>query len=539
MNLLHFAPSSNPSLQRSLTALSHPLTWLALAVLLINDHLLRVVWPSWWTGKLGDFAWLFFAPLVMAALFSIVIPAHWVAQSKIVACLSFLGTALIFSLAKTLPVFHSLTVQLATILFQSPVSLLRDPSDLVALGMMPLGWWLWHSQPVTQPIRSARGWIAIPLAALLTIANSLPPSYGMICLTSYQQQTIALGGYSGGFITSDGGLSWQPVPWEKLDIYPYCMSSSNTLTCALAKGQPGSCSLDWAPGQYGFMPYSNPNNPNACTLALPDAQGICSFPPTQSLQTLRSLNDPDVLFKFQAGESIQISTDGGQTWSQAFRLANNEAQSDYLASSFKGLSARVPLDGIVDLQTNNAIFAMGFEGLLVYRMDSKDWQWISLAGFAHKEIALPDLVMSLITDEFLLGLVFGILALVTLSLPYNKSFIRIFFTLVAWITWGIPVLFLRYPHGYDPYGLTTAVPVFACIGISALIGLMLLVSRANRFELFDLKVFIANGLLFIIPYFLWTLGSLPHYETARLFAILLAGICLIVEIVWVRSQFNK
>jgi hypothetical protein len=28
--------------------------------LLINDHLLREFWPSWWTGKIGDFAWLLF-----------------------------------------------------------------------------------------------------------------------------------------------------------------------------------------------------------------------------------------------------------------------------------------------------------------------------------------------------------------------------------------------------------------------------------------------------------------------------------------------
>ena len=67
---------SNPSLYRSLRTLAHPLTWLALALLLVNDHLLRVLWPSWWTGKLGDFAWLFFAPLVLAALVSLIIPAQ-------------------------------------------------------------------------------------------------------------------------------------------------------------------------------------------------------------------------------------------------------------------------------------------------------------------------------------------------------------------------------------------------------------------------------------------------------------------------------
>jgi hypothetical protein len=37
-----------------------------MAVLLLNDHLFRIHWPGWWTGKLGDFAWLFFFPFALA-----------------------------------------------------------------------------------------------------------------------------------------------------------------------------------------------------------------------------------------------------------------------------------------------------------------------------------------------------------------------------------------------------------------------------------------------------------------------------------------
>src|SRR5437762_1943110 len=60
---------SSPSvgLGASLTALASPLSLAAIAILLINDHLLKQVWPSFLTGKLSDFAGLYFAPVVFCA----------------------------------------------------------------------------------------------------------------------------------------------------------------------------------------------------------------------------------------------------------------------------------------------------------------------------------------------------------------------------------------------------------------------------------------------------------------------------------------
>src|SRR5690242_20127817 len=51
-------------------ALLHPLPLAAVAVLAINDHLLKGagVLPGWLTGKLSDIAGLFFFPLLLTAL---------------------------------------------------------------------------------------------------------------------------------------------------------------------------------------------------------------------------------------------------------------------------------------------------------------------------------------------------------------------------------------------------------------------------------------------------------------------------------------
>jgi hypothetical protein len=47
-----------------LRAFRSPLVMASIVVLLVNDHLLKAAAPSWVTGKLSDFAGLFFFPFV-------------------------------------------------------------------------------------------------------------------------------------------------------------------------------------------------------------------------------------------------------------------------------------------------------------------------------------------------------------------------------------------------------------------------------------------------------------------------------------------
>lgn len=55
---------------RCVSALTHPATLAALAVLLVNDLLLKALWPGAWVpGKLSDLAWMILAPpLIVLAL---------------------------------------------------------------------------------------------------------------------------------------------------------------------------------------------------------------------------------------------------------------------------------------------------------------------------------------------------------------------------------------------------------------------------------------------------------------------------------------
>ena len=74
-------PTSNPAFWRALHSLAHPVSLAAVALLLFNDHWLRWHYPSWLTGKLGDFTWLVFAPFIAALLwplltFVLLLPQH-------------------------------------------------------------------------------------------------------------------------------------------------------------------------------------------------------------------------------------------------------------------------------------------------------------------------------------------------------------------------------------------------------------------------------------------------------------------------------
>ncbi|MBP9111757.1 MAG: hypothetical protein KBF88_03070 [Polyangiaceae bacterium] len=125
-----------------------PSHFLAVLVLVLNDHLFKVAYPSWVTGKLSDVAGLYFFPALLVAgrdlLFSNAIPKR---RDLLLASLA---TAIVFSLVKT-TVFGASCYRFGLGALQWPgsllvamlgqrampplhtVSLVRDPSDLLAL----------------------------------------------------------------------------------------------------------------------------------------------------------------------------------------------------------------------------------------------------------------------------------------------------------------------------------------------------------------------------------------------------------------------
>ena len=163
-------------LSASLTALVSPLSLAAIAVLLVNDHLLKQLWPSSLTGKLSDFAGLYFGPyVVLVALFALPFGAGAKRPSR-VACIGYLAIAAGFAALKVSDVSAAPLLSIASSL-GFPVLITRDPTDLAALCVLPLSYAAWSERvrvPGMKPGRFLRaGTFAV--AALSIVATSGPP----------------------------------------------------------------------------------------------------------------------------------------------------------------------------------------------------------------------------------------------------------------------------------------------------------------------------------------------------------------------------
>jgi hypothetical protein len=111
----------------------HPGWWLALAVLLVNDHLLKGagILPGWLTGKLSDFAFLVVLPVLATTLLPVRLSGR-----RMVAFAVVVG---IFVAAKvSLPATNALLAALAWVGIRWQMK--PDPTDLIALLILPVSW---------------------------------------------------------------------------------------------------------------------------------------------------------------------------------------------------------------------------------------------------------------------------------------------------------------------------------------------------------------------------------------------------------------
>lgn len=115
----------------------HPLPLIAVVVTAVNDHYLKYAHPSFLTGKISDFAGIFFFPIFLCALFNLARnlfsqKLHWITVRQGVIAIAV--TDLIFIAVKMVPtVTYAYIEMLEAIGYPSRVT--RDPGDLAALVM--------------------------------------------------------------------------------------------------------------------------------------------------------------------------------------------------------------------------------------------------------------------------------------------------------------------------------------------------------------------------------------------------------------------
>lgn len=226
---------------RAASALTHPLTVAALGVLLLNDLLLKSLWPgAWVSGKLSDLAWLIFAVPLLAFLLSLVARQHHRAQRLSFAA-AFVGLPLLYAAFNALDPLHDAIMRGIGALAGGVGSSPRDATDSLVI---PLAWsialWVWRRGPVGRSALRLRWALLLAgVASLASVATSAPsPDHGIRSVGAAEDTGVyalryqghhpeAISGLRPTYHSADGGLTWRGVP-EGVDRVPWGASSVET-----------------------------------------------------------------------------------------------------------------------------------------------------------------------------------------------------------------------------------------------------------------------------------------------------------------------
>jgi hypothetical protein len=527
----------NRAFEAALRSMAHPLAIIAVLLLLLNDHWLRWVSPSWLTGKLGDFTWLVFAPFIAAAALAWIIPPRIPRHEAVVRWLAFVLIGLWFALAKTVPFVHVLTTAAWESIIGWQGSLRMDASDLLALPALLIGWWIWQDaarRPASlRPIAS----ISLALGIVATLASDGPVyswsdsgityicKQGPFLVTSTEAQPLADYINSGNdhavgdpddpdsyeitrrhnvFRSHDGGLTW-----------------SNDLEENYRQQVGGNCSQD-------------------------------------SANEVTDPRDPSLRYRWTPGERIERSTDAGQTWIPDYELAMLQQDvrsyyNHYSSTAPYGEYTREylpsPVSGLVDDETGNLVLAMSWDGVLVRTASDGQWKWVSLGeDYQLAVITRFDELTTMLFFEFWLAgaLVFLVVTTSTLYIRHRLIGLeRFIFAGTGWLGW-FAITFLLLPDSkvssdsfemhYITVGLVS-LPLLVFLAIPLSVGSVWDIARNYRQHIRPIVlVGLSSAVLFLLPLVAWTQGTIPRYITALSFAVLLAFSALIAGHLYLKER---
>ncbi|GIH93848.1 hypothetical protein ACFFMN_16145 [Planobispora siamensis] len=205
------------------------MTVIATFVLLINDHLLKHLWPGLVTGKLSDLAGLMVAPPLLAL-------------ARVPALAAVIATGLGFTLVKTTQAGAEAASQAWTLL-AGPSRVLADPTDLITLPALAAAWLIWRRCQSEQAVRRARTLIIVPIALIAVTATAPEGASRWSATTGVSVDGDAItvffeSDYDGPYVSRDGGQTWEvPPPRSTPVVYP--RPRPRTQDCV--PGEPAHC----------------------------------------------------------------------------------------------------------------------------------------------------------------------------------------------------------------------------------------------------------------------------------------------------------
>ncbi|MEU4402135.1 hypothetical protein [Micromonospora orduensis] len=195
----------------TLSWLCHPTTLVALALLLVNDHVLKAAFPGPLTGKLSDVAGLVLAPPLVAVLLTLLVP-RLPARAAALVALASVGAG--FAVVKSSGYVAELASSAWTVL-AGPSLVRADRTDLLTLPALALAWWSWtrsRRRPVRRRnARTVRLLVVLPPAVLAVAATSAvhyPYAVGTALLDGQPAISTGSGYDSGDWPTRPADGTW-------------------------------------------------------------------------------------------------------------------------------------------------------------------------------------------------------------------------------------------------------------------------------------------------------------------------------------------
>ncbi|HEY43292.1 MAG TPA: hypothetical protein G4O11_04840 [Anaerolineae bacterium] len=463
----------NPALNKTFRLLGHPLVIGSVVLLLLNDHLFRVYDPSPFTGKVSDFCWLLFSPLILAIPLSMVIPGRVHNQQGAVLFSSLSLTGLVFMLANTVTSFRLFLEQLLGAVTRSEFRITQDPTDLVALLSFVLVWQLWQRSEDDKVLyQRPLPYLAIALGITFSLANSAYMSRGIECVNTDATKLIASAGWQDEiYLSNNGGLSWDD--------------------CAECASQ-------------------------------------CVSPSEESL--VIHPEDSAIRYRYFPGERIERSEDGGDTSVEHYDLRRfRDARSAFYEYKNSVQLLPGPFSGVIDPTSGNAVFAMGHDGVLVHKANG-EWVWVAVGEYGREGRPLPSSPQELVGflyGEFHLSVLFGLLSIASILVerPFNAGKI-----VALSLPWFAFFLSWSFRPALNRLGYGGAFAVFLVYSGYFLVLLQILIFSRDHIRLHNLRLFltilILGFIIFYLPYILWAMTGLSSYFVASIISLVL-GLALI------------
>ncbi|GAA1404452.1 hypothetical protein ACFQZ4_28680 [Catellatospora coxensis] len=201
----------------SLAWLAHPVSLLALALLLVNDHVLKAAWPGTVTGKLSDVAGLLVAPPLLAVLVTLFAPRL---PSRGVAVGTTVAVGVGFAAVKSSGTAAAAASALWTVV-AGPSTVRADLTDLLALPALLGALAVWrHARTRPAPARLTRllriG-VVLPLAMLGVAATSADQTGTTVSASVDESQRLVVQADRGYLVSTDGGRTFQRQGLEQVD----------------------------------------------------------------------------------------------------------------------------------------------------------------------------------------------------------------------------------------------------------------------------------------------------------------------------------